>query len=132
MLFRSLNVFIQWPGYLIRIPLTRSSLCLLYSSPRLQAIAQNTAHREYYARVQKSIAVSNLAKMSSTEGRQSPPPETQTDAQIKSAPGSGQGLDDTPKDKGQANTDQLENLSSNPKGPLDDAVKEKADGPRKA
>ncbi|KAL8365936.1 hypothetical protein RB595_004627 [Gaeumannomyces hyphopodioides] len=70
--------------------------------------------------------------MSSTEGRQSPPPETQTEAQLKSVPGTGQGLDDTPKDKGQANTDQLQNLSSNPKGPLEDTVKEKADGPPKA
>ncbi|TLD28249.1 hypothetical protein PspLS_03880 [Pyricularia sp. CBS 133598] len=63
--------------------------------------------------------------MSSQEGRQSPPPESQTGPQLKDAPGSGQGLQDTPQDKDKSNKDQLENLSSNPKGPMDDAVKDK-------
>ena len=34
--------------------------------------------------------------MSSTEGRQSPPPEHQTGAQLKDAPASGQGTDEAP------------------------------------
>lgn len=46
--------------------------------------------------------------MSSQEGRQSPPPESQTGPQLKDTPGSGQGLQDTPQDKDKSNKDQLE------------------------
>ncbi|KAH0422963.1 hypothetical protein CcaCcLH18_12478 [Colletotrichum camelliae] len=59
-----------------------------------------------------------------SEGRQSPPPERQTGAQLQDPPASGKGTDDA-TNKEQVNKEQLENLSSNPKGPLDDAVKEK-------
>lgn len=62
--------------------------------------------------------------MSSTEGRQSPPPEQQSGAQLKDAPANGQGTDDASK-KEETNKSALDSLSSNPKGALDDAVKEK-------
>lgn len=79
------------------------------------------------------------------EGRQSPPPENQTGAQLQDPPASGKGTDDA-TNKEETNKQVLEvsnlsyprhhpslasllttcqNLSSNPKGPLDDAVKEK-------
>ncbi|KAH9998204.1 hypothetical protein F4779DRAFT_605906 [Xylariaceae sp. FL0662B] len=89
------------------------------------------------------------------EGRQSPPPERQTGAQLNDAPASGQGTDEAPNKK-EAMQDQLQvrthtipyrttphppsihhpqghplannntqGLSSNPKGPLDDAVESK-------
>ncbi|KAI1073709.1 hypothetical protein F5B20DRAFT_566085 [Whalleya microplaca] len=92
------------------------------------------------------------------EGRQSPPPERQTGAQLNDAPASGHGTDDAPNKK-EAMEDQLkvrtaspspshstsnpptpthlalkafadseaakQGLSSNPKGPLDDAVESK-------
>lgn len=45
--------------------------------------------------------------MSSQEGRQSPPPETQTGAQLNTAPGDGQGTD-TMKNKDQANKSGLD------------------------
>lgn len=62
--------------------------------------------------------------MSNNEGRQSPPPEEQSGAQLNSVPASGQGTDDA-SNKEQTNESGLENLSSNPKGVLDDAVKDK-------
>lgn len=81
--------------------------------------------------------------MSSTEGRQSPPPESQTGAQLQDAPGQGQGTDNA-QHKDETNKSQLDvgnhgerisrnthankilqGLSSNPAGPLDEAVKEK-------
>ncbi|OLN97945.1 hypothetical protein CCHL11_02562 [Colletotrichum chlorophyti] len=58
------------------------------------------------------------------EGRQSPPPERQTDAQLHDVPASGKGTDDA-SNKEQVNKEQLQNLSSNPKGPLDDTLKDK-------
>ncbi|KAM0322581.1 hypothetical protein ACHAQA_009428 [Verticillium albo-atrum] len=58
------------------------------------------------------------------EGRQSPEPENQSGKQQQSPPGSGQGTDNA-DNKEQVNADQLKNLSSNPKGALDDALKEK-------
>ncbi|KAG7116665.1 hypothetical protein HYQ44_006292, partial [Verticillium longisporum] len=54
------------------------------------------------------------------EGRQSPEPERQSGKQQQSPPGSGQGTDNA-DNKEQVNADQLQNLSSNPKG----------DGPRR-
>ncbi|KAI0169189.1 hypothetical protein GGR52DRAFT_554039 [Hypoxylon sp. FL1284] len=60
----------------------------------------------------------------SNEGRQSPPPERQTGAQLKDAPASGQGTDEAPNKK-ETMQDQVSNLSSNPKGPLEDAVQDK-------
>lgn len=45
--------------------------------------------------------------MSSTEGRQSPPPEQQSGAQLKSAPGHGQGIDDA-TNKEQTNSSALD------------------------
>ncbi|EMR72899.1 hypothetical protein MGN70_001764 [Eutypa lata] len=58
------------------------------------------------------------------EGRQSPPPERQTGAQLNDVPASGKGTDEAP-DKQNKLQDQLKNLSSNPKGPMDDAVEKK-------
>jgi len=58
------------------------------------------------------------------EGRQSPPPERQTGAQQQEPPASGHGVNKL-EDKAKDNKAQHENLESNPKGPLDDAVKEK-------
>lgn len=45
--------------------------------------------------------------MSSTEGRQSPPPEQQSGAQLKSVPGQGQGTDDA-SNKEQTNSAALD------------------------
>ncbi|KAI1099201.1 hypothetical protein F4804DRAFT_91670 [Jackrogersella minutella] len=60
----------------------------------------------------------------SNEGRESPPPESQSGAQLKDTPASGQGTDDAPNKK-ESLQDQLKNLTSNPKGPLEDAVEAK-------
>jgi len=63
--------------------------------------------------------------MSSREsGGESPPPETQTGAQLHDAPASGHGVND-PKNKEQTNKADIESLTSNPKGPMDDALEEK-------
>lgn len=57
------------------------------------------------------------------EGRQSPPPERQTGRQQQDAPGSGKGLADVnTENKANEQQDQLKNLESNPKGPMDDAL----------
>ncbi|PHH78233.1 hypothetical protein CDD80_7187 [Ophiocordyceps camponoti-rufipedis] len=55
---------------------------------------------------------------------ESPPPERQSGPQLHEPPASGKGISssDDKNDKGSA---QLQGLSSNPKGPLDDAVQEK-------
>ncbi|KAK1964048.1 hypothetical protein LY78DRAFT_659728 [Colletotrichum sublineola] len=58
------------------------------------------------------------------EGRQSPSPERQTGAQQQDPPASGTGTDDASQ-KDTTNKESLQNLSSNPKGPMDDALKEK-------
>jgi len=58
-------------------------------------------------------------------GRQSPSPEASSGAQQNSAPSSGQGVN-TETNNQQESKDQLEGLSSNPKGPLDDHVAETA------
>ncbi|KAI1095531.1 hypothetical protein F5B19DRAFT_439881 [Rostrohypoxylon terebratum] len=60
----------------------------------------------------------------SNQGRQSPPPERQTGPQLKDTPASGQGTDETPN-KRESLQDQLKNLTSNPRGPLEDAVEQK-------
>jgi hypothetical protein len=58
------------------------------------------------------------------EGRESPPPERQTGAQLHDPPASGQGVDDA-TNKEQTNKEQLKNLESNPIGPMDPYLKEK-------
>ncbi|TVY65738.1 hypothetical protein LSUE1_G006433 [Lachnellula suecica] len=58
-------------------------------------------------------------------GRQSPPPEEQSGKQQQSAPSSGQGVNKDSNNQEESKS-QLEDLSSNPKGPLDDHVKEVA------
>ncbi|KAK2067316.1 hypothetical protein P8C59_001067 [Phyllachora maydis] len=58
------------------------------------------------------------------EGRQSPAPEDQTGAQGNDPPASGKGTDDA-SNKDETNKSALENLSSNPTGPMDDAVTDK-------
>ncbi|KAK4458066.1 hypothetical protein QBC42DRAFT_277611 [Cladorrhinum samala] len=55
---------------------------------------------------------------------QSPPPEQQTGKQLHDPPASGKGIDDA-TNKEDVNKKALENLSSNPKGPLDDEVTKK-------
>jgi len=59
---------------------------------------------------------------SENQGRQSPDPERQSGAQ-KDPPSSGQGVNDSSNNKDDSKS-QLEGLSSNPKGPLDDHLKE--------
>ncbi|RKU49224.1 hypothetical protein DL546_009283 [Coniochaeta pulveracea] len=61
--------------------------------------------------------------MPTREGHQSPPPEESSDKQVNK-PASGTGTDDS-SNKEQTNQAALDNLSSNPKGPLDDAVTDK-------
>ncbi|TAQ85594.1 hypothetical protein B7494_g6081 [Chlorociboria aeruginascens] len=56
-------------------------------------------------------------------GRQSPPPEDQTGAQQQDAPSQGQGVNESTNNKSESE-DQRDALTSNPKGPLDDHVKE--------
>jgi len=58
-------------------------------------------------------------------GRQSPPPERQTGAQQQDPPSSGHGVNVSLKNKDEGKS-QLEGLTSNPKGPLDDHVEELA------
>jgi len=59
-----------------------------------------------------------------SEGHQSPPPERQTGAQLNDPPASGKGTDNA-DDKGQKLQSELDKLTSNPKGPLDDNLKDK-------
>ncbi|KAI3333695.1 hypothetical protein F4824DRAFT_502676 [Ustulina deusta] len=79
-----------------------------------------------------------MSSESKNEGRQSPPPESQTGPQLHEPPASGQGTDNT-DNKDQTNQDQLkalktiadysfshiQNLTSNPPGPMDASLKEK-------
>jgi len=57
------------------------------------------------------------------EGRQSPPPEQQSGAQQQDPPASGHGVNEQSNNKDESKS-QLEGLSSNPKGPLDDKAAE--------
>jgi len=57
------------------------------------------------------------------QGRQSPPPERQTGAQQRDPPANGQGVNEESNNKEESKA-QLESLSSNPKGPLDDHAKD--------
>ncbi|KAI5918202.1 hypothetical protein F4810DRAFT_693413 [Camillea tinctor] len=61
-----------------------------------------------------------MSSASGNEGRQSPPPESQTGAQLHEVPASGKGTDEAPNKK-EAMEDQLKNLTSNPEGPLEAA-----------
>ncbi|CAN8098400.1 unnamed protein product [Discula destructiva] len=63
--------------------------------------------------------------MSSTQagGRQSPPPEDSSHAQV-GQPAGGQGTDKSDNKEG-TNKSDLDALSSNPKGPLEDEAKAK-------
>ncbi|RFU76720.1 hypothetical protein TARUN_5523 [Trichoderma arundinaceum] len=58
------------------------------------------------------------------EGHQSPPPERQTGAQLGDPPGSGKGPDLNKASK-EDPKHQLDCLTSNPKGPMDDALEQK-------
>ncbi|KAK4174444.1 hypothetical protein QBC36DRAFT_243312 [Triangularia setosa] len=60
----------------------------------------------------------------SERAAQSPPPEEQSGKQLNDPPASGKGTDDA-TNKDQTNKTGLENLSSNPKGPMDDEVTKK-------
>jgi len=66
----------------------------------------------------------NISNKSTSEnqGRQSPDPERESGAQ-KDAPSSGQGVNGSSNNKADSKS-QLEGLSSNPKGTLDDHAKE--------
>jgi len=57
------------------------------------------------------------------QGRQSPPPERSTGAQQQDAPSDGQGVNEGTNNKEESKS-QLKSLSSNPKGPLDDHLKD--------
>ncbi|KAI1354749.1 hypothetical protein F5Y01DRAFT_311555 [Xylaria sp. FL0043] len=65
-----------------------------------------------------------MSSVSQNEGRQSPPPEQQSGAQLHDVPASGQGTDKI-ENKEQKNEDQLKNLTSNPAGPMDASLGEK-------
>jgi len=58
------------------------------------------------------------------EGGQSPPPEAQTGAQLNAPPGSGQGTDNA-EGKDKKLQSELDKLTSNPKGPMDDNLEAK-------
>ncbi|KAI0129674.1 hypothetical protein BJ170DRAFT_681163 [Xylariales sp. AK1849] len=59
-------------------------------------------------------------------GRESPSPERLAGPQQSDAPGSGKGTDNVNSDEKKGDLkDQLQNLSSNPKGALDDEVTKK-------
>ncbi|KAK3682400.1 hypothetical protein B0T22DRAFT_282523 [Podospora appendiculata] len=62
--------------------------------------------------------------MSDIHSGESPPPETQSAKQLHDVPASGTGTDDA-TNKEQTNKSALDNLTSNPKGPLDDEVTRK-------
>ncbi|EFX00634.1 hypothetical protein CMQ_7636 [Grosmannia clavigera kw1407] len=63
------------------------------------------------------------------EGRNSPEPERQTGAQVHDVMGSGQTSSDHDANKhSEQSGSSTGNLTSNPKGPLEDVVKEKFDG----
>jgi len=63
------------------------------------------------------------------EGRESPPPESQTGAQLQDPPGSGKAPGPN-KTSQEDPKHQLDCLESNPKGPMDDALEYKfAKGP---
>ncbi|KAI3324100.1 hypothetical protein HD806DRAFT_534418 [Xylariaceae sp. AK1471] len=68
-----------------------------------------------------------MSSVSKNEGRQSPPPEAQSGAQMHDAPASGTGTGKADKidNKDQVNQDQLKNLSSNPAGPMDATLEDK-------
>ena len=64
------------------------------------------------------------------EGRNSPPPSEQSEAQQQSAPGTGHLSEDVDTGKGQglqqpSDDSKVHGLESNPKGPLEDAAREK-------
>ncbi|KAL7951593.1 hypothetical protein V8C42DRAFT_304573 [Trichoderma barbatum] len=59
------------------------------------------------------------------EGHQSPPPERQTGAQLQDPPASGKGPDINKTSSMKDPKSQLDCLTSNPKGPLDDALEKK-------
>ncbi|KAI8625981.1 hypothetical protein F5Y19DRAFT_479063 [Xylariaceae sp. FL1651] len=65
-----------------------------------------------------------MSSASQDAGRQSPPPERSTGAQMHDAPASGQGTDKM-DNKEQTNQDQLNNLTSNPAGPMDASLESK-------
>ncbi|KAI0545183.1 hypothetical protein F4679DRAFT_562274 [Xylaria curta] len=65
-----------------------------------------------------------MSSASKNEGRQSPPPEAQSGAQIHDPPASGKGTDNA-DNKEQTNQEQLKNLTSNPAGPMDASLGEK-------
>ncbi|KAM0460748.1 hypothetical protein ACHAO4_001540 [Trichoderma viride] len=58
------------------------------------------------------------------EGRESPPPERQSGRQLQDPTGSGKASDVTKTSETDPNH-QLDCLSSNPKGPMDDALEHK-------
>ncbi|TVY39753.1 hypothetical protein LOCC1_G005481 [Lachnellula occidentalis] len=59
------------------------------------------------------------------QGRQSPEPEEQSGKQQQDTPASGQGVNKDTNNKDDSQS-QLDGLSSNPKGPLDDHVADTA------
>ncbi|KAK0628736.1 hypothetical protein B0T17DRAFT_614613 [Bombardia bombarda] len=60
----------------------------------------------------------------SDRAAESPPPEEQSGKQLNDTPGTGKGIDDSTNKK-ENNQSVLDNLTSNPKGPLEDEVTKK-------
>ncbi|EJP66795.1 hypothetical protein ACQRIT_006110 [Beauveria bassiana] len=61
-----------------------------------------------------------------SEGRQSPSPQRQTGAQVNDPPGSGvHSKNKTSEQVQDASKSQLGNLSSNPRGPMEDSLESK-------
>lgn len=58
------------------------------------------------------------------EGRESPPPETQSGRQQRDPPAAGKGIDNA-ENKGKEMKSDLDNLSSNPTPEMDKALKDK-------
>ncbi|KAI1503439.1 hypothetical protein F5X99DRAFT_104728 [Biscogniauxia marginata] len=65
-----------------------------------------------------------MPSTSRDQGAESPPPETQTGAQLHDVPASGKGTDEAPGKK-ESMQDQLKNLTSNPEGPMEHALEDK-------
>ncbi|GAB7350576.1 hypothetical protein MBLNU459_g1152t1 [Dothideomycetes sp. NU459] len=72
------------------------------------------------------VRPTNLTMSAPNAGRQSPEPETQSNAQAgKTASPNDQGAAPTSDHAKDASVEQLKGLSSNPTGPLDKAAEEK-------
>jgi len=103
-------------------PLLRLAI-ILYPATNCIPLSPNQESNNLF---QNTITPFKQQKMSAqNQGRQSPSPEASSGAQQNSAPSDGRGVNDGTNNQ-QNSKDQIEELSSNPKGPLDDHVAETA------